>query len=91
MSNGPRLTVEEQKHALNALRFLRIRFGSWKRLGKALGFEWCTLIGVKKHRNGVSVNMAYRAAKVACVPFDDIVTGKYPPDGMCPHCGHVAT
>lgn len=87
--NGRTLNREEQKHALAVLRFLRIRFGNWKLLAKALGFETSTLIGVKKRRDRVSINMAYCMARLACVPFDDIVTGKYPPPGMCPHCGHV--
>ena len=33
--------------------------------------------------------MAYKVAKLACVPFDDVTSGRYPVKGACPHCGHV--
>jgi hypothetical protein len=85
--NGRTLSSEEQNHARAALRFLRIRVGSWKKLAKALGFEASTLIGVKKHRARVSINLAYCMAKLACVPFDDVTSGRYPAPGTCPHCG----
>lgn len=85
--NGPKLTAEEQAHTLEALRFLRIRVGTWRVLAKALGFERCTLLNVRKGVNGVSVNMAYRVAKMAGATFDDVVTGRWPTPGTCPHCG----
>lgn len=88
--NGPRLTDEEQAHTLDALHFLRTRIGSWKLLAKGLGFERCTLLDVKKQRKRVSVNMAYAVARLAGAAFDDVVTGKWPAPGTCPHCGHVA-
>ena len=87
--NAPKLMLDEQAHALAALHFLRTRLGNWKLLAKAIGFEHCTLLGVKKRRKRVSVNMAYRVARLAGVPFDDVVAGRWPVKGMCPHCGHV--
>ena len=88
--NGPRLTLDEQANTMAALHFLRKRFGTWALLAKALGFERSTMRNVKKGVNRVSINMAYRAARLACVPFDDVTNGRYPVKGMCPHCGHVA-
>lgn len=85
------MTAEEQAHTLAALHFLRTRLGNWKLLAKALGFEHCTLLGVKKRRKRVSVNMAYQAARLAGVPFDDVVAGRYPKDGACPYCGRGAS
>jgi hypothetical protein len=85
--NGPKLTAEEQAHTLAALHFLRTRLGNWKMLAKALGFEHCTLLGVKKRRKRVSVNMAYRVSRLAGITFDDVTSGRYPVKGMCPHCG----
>ena len=84
------LTVEEQQHALVALHFLRTRVGSWKLLAKTLGFEPYTLRNVRKGLKRVSINMAYSVARLAAVSFEDVVTGKYPVKGTCPHCGHVA-
>jgi hypothetical protein len=42
---------------------------------------------MKKGTKRVSVNMAYRVARMACVPFDDLTSGTYPVPGTCPHCG----
>jgi DNA-binding XRE family transcriptional regulator len=81
------LTQDEQGHVLAALRFLRIRVGNWKTLAKALGVEFSTMRNVKKGTNLVSVNMALKVSRLAEIPFDDVVAGKYPVKGMCPHCG----
>ena len=88
--NGRKLRPEEQQHTLVALCFLRTRLGTWKLLAKALSFEHCTLLGVKKRRKRVSINMAYCVSMLAGVPFDDVVAGKYPAKGTCPHCGNVS-
>ena len=85
---GRKLTAEEQAHTLAALRYLRGRVGTWRLLAKALGFEASTLRNVRKGVNDVSVNMAYCVSRIALVPFDDVVAGRYPVKGTCPHCGH---
>jgi len=36
----------------------------------------------------VSASTAVRVARFAGVTVDDVLTGKYPPAGTCPHCGH---
>ena len=87
MSYGLTLTTEEQQNTLAALHFLRTRLGNWKLLAKALGFEHCTLLGVKKRRKRASVNMAYAVSRLAGATFDDVVTGRWPVRGTCPHCG----
>jgi hypothetical protein len=78
VSCGPQLTVEEQAHTLAALRYLRGRVGTWRILAKALGFEPCSLRNVRKGLKSPSVGMAYRVSRLAGVPFDDMVTGKFP-------------
>ena len=85
--NGRKLSAAEQENALTAIHFLRERVGSWKLLAKALGFEPYTIRNVKKKLKGVSINMAYCVARLAAVPFDDVVAGRYPVPGTCPHCG----
>ena len=87
--NGPTLTQEEQRHTRASLHFLRTRLGNWKLLAKALGFERCTLVDVKKGRKRVSVNMAYAVARLAGVPFDEVTSGRWPVPGTCPHCGRM--
>jgi hypothetical protein len=85
--NGPKLTDEEQQHTMAALHFLRKRLGTWRIVAKALGFEPSTMRNVKKGNKRVSVNMAYRVAKVSGAAFDDVTSGRWPVPGTCPHCG----
>ena len=81
------LSKEQRVNVMVALRFLRIRVGTWKMLAKALGFELSTMKNVDKGVNPASVNLAFQVSRLAGVPFDDVVTGKYPVKGTCPHCG----
>ena len=81
------LSKEQRANVMTALRFLRIRVGTWKMLAKALGFELSTMKNIEKGVNPASVNLAFQVSRLACVPFDDVVAGRYPVDGMCPHCG----
>jgi hypothetical protein len=81
------LGLQEQRNVLGALQFLRVRTGGWKPLAKALGFASSTMLNVKKGHRGVSASMAFRVSRLTAVPFDDLLDGKYPPAGACPHCG----
>lgn len=42
------------------------------------------------NRIPISPTMAFRVARMAGVGLDDLLAGRYPVKGMCPHCGHVA-
>ncbi len=77
------LTVEEQKHVRTAIRFLRIRFGGWVPLTKALRFTRSTL-----QKGGATPAVAFRVARLVGISIDDLLVGKYPLAGTCPHCGH---
>jgi hypothetical protein len=35
--------------------------------------------------------MALRVARLAGVPIDDVLAGKFPPAGTCPYCGNGTT
>jgi len=83
------LTTQEQTNVRAALRFLKMRCGSWERLAKVLRLKLSTLAHVNGGRS-VSASLAFRAARLASVPVDDVIAGKYPPAGACPHCGHIA-
>jgi hypothetical protein len=85
------LTQEEQEHVRAAMRFLAIRFGTMGLMSKALRFQVDTLRHVMDGKESVSPTMAFRLARLAAVGVDDLLAGKYPVEGMCPHCGHVAT
>jgi len=83
------LTAKEQASVRIALRFLRTRCGTWEALWKALRFSKATM---RRTIDGgeVSASMAVRVARLAGVGVDDVLTGRYPLPGTCPHCGHRA-
>ena len=80
------LTIEEQANVRKALRFLRTRAGGAEPLGKALRLNGGTLDHVAAKQT-VSAGLAVRLARFAGVPVDDLLSGRYPPPGTCPHCG----
>jgi hypothetical protein len=81
------LTDEEAVNARRALRFLRVRTGSARKLAAAFG------MGVKATENALvprgrpSALMALRAARLAEVAVEAVLDGSWPPEGACPHCG----
>ena len=85
------LTDEERERVRVAIRFLRIRFGKAVLLAKALGFKPSSVRRVLGGHDMVSPTMVLRVARLAQVGLDDLLAGKYPAKGMCPHCGHVAS
>lgn len=84
------LTAKEQGHVRAALRFLRTRVGRMDTLAKALRYERATVRRVLAGNDGVTPAMAFRVARLASVGVDDVLTGKYPPAGVCAHCGHAS-
>jgi len=81
------LTNQQEANVRAALQFLRLRFGGWASVAKALRFKEQTLANVAKGRS-VSASMAVRVAKLVNVGIDDLLAGKFPPPGTCPYCGH---
>lgn len=82
------LTKEEQAHAREAVRFLSIRIGATA-FPKAIHADPYTIRRVLDGRIPVSASLAVRVARLASVGVDDVLTGKFPPAGTCPHCGQV--
>jgi hypothetical protein len=84
------LTAQEQANVRAALRYLRARAGgrSWEPIGKALRLKANTLAKVAAERRGVSAGLAFRVARLASVGVDDVLAGRFPAPGTCPHCGH---
>lgn len=83
------LTAEEQKNVRTALKFLRTRVGSWVTLAEVLRFGDTTLTNAVSGHSAVSVMIAFRTARFAKVGVDDVLTGRFPAPGTCPHCGHA--
>jgi hypothetical protein len=85
------LTTKEQDNVRAALRFLRARAGSWVGLAKTLKVAPTTPGNVANSHRVASPTLTFRVAKLAKVSVDDVLTGRFPPPGTCPHCGHVTT
>ncbi|MFO0740866.1 MAG: hypothetical protein U0270_33525 [Labilithrix sp.] len=81
------LTTDEQKHVRAALNFLKNRFG-WPSLAKILHYNEWNIRKLGRGAKTISPTMAFRVARLAQVGVDDILTGKWPAPGTCPHCGH---
>jgi len=82
------LTAEEQERVRAALHYLRMRFGGWYSLARALHFEETTLCHASRGRRTVTPTMAFRVARLVKVSIDDLLTGKYPSPHACPRCGY---
>ena len=80
-------TNQEAAHVRAALHFLRLRFGGWASVAKALGFNKITLKNMANGRT-VSASVTMRIAKLVKVGVDDVLTGQFPSPGTCPYCGH---
>lgn len=82
------LTPEEQSNTRTALRFLAKRLGTWEALAKAMGANRAT-VELAARRGTVSAGIALRAARVAGASVEDVLAGRWPVAGACPHCGRT--
>jgi len=83
------LEREQQENVRRALRTLYFRYGTWKDLARAMGVGKNQLKLVMGERAAPSAGLALRAAKVAGVPVEDVLTGKLAEPERCPTCGAV--
>jgi hypothetical protein len=67
----------------------RLPRGTWAILAKALRLKDSTLVNIANEHKPVSATLAVRIAKFSRVGVDDVLTGKFPSPGTCPHCGNV--
>ena len=82
------LTPAEQTHVRTALRFLRLRCGGWAPVATALHVKRVSLSRVACGGRQVTASVAYRVARLGQVTVDDVLAGRFPAPGTCPHCGH---
>ena len=75
------LSPKEASNVKAAARFLHARMGDWRAVAKALHVSKATCI------RAPSPILAFRLARLVGVPVDDLLSGKYPPADVCPHCG----
>jgi hypothetical protein len=76
------LTQAEAANVRIAARFLRAKMGGWANVAKALRVDRTTA------SRAPTPIMAFRLARLVGIGVDDVLTGKFPPPGTCPHCGH---
>ena len=80
------LTPDEQANVRKALRFLAVRLGDWPKLAQAMKANQAT-VWAAGWKRGVSAGIAVRAARVAGVPVEEILSGRWPKPNACPMCG----
>ena len=85
--NAPDLSTAEQTHVRTALKFLRLRCGTWVAVSKALRLGKSTAGAIASGRS-VTPLVAFRVARFAKVNVDDVLAGRFPAPGTCAHCGH---
>jgi hypothetical protein len=79
------LTAMEQAQVLRALTTMKIRLGgSWVRVAKTLQIQPHTFDRV---RLAPTLSAAFRVARWAAVPLEDVLAGRWPVPGSCPMCG----
>jgi hypothetical protein len=83
----PDLTADEQANVRRALQVLRRRHGSWNSLAPLLGVKLSTLEKAVVPKRTLSAGLALRAARLAKVPMEEILSGQWPKPGACPMCG----
>ena len=84
------LTPEEQARAKVAIRFLAKRHGSALKLAQAMRANLETVRSAMSKRGPVSAGIALRVARAAGVPLEDVLAGRWPVEGACPHCGRLS-
>ena len=81
------LEPEQQKNVRGALRALYFRYGTWLALGRAMGVGKNQLRLVMGKRRAPTAGLALRAAKVAGMCVEDVLSGKLSEPERCPMCG----
>lgn len=82
----PRLTPEQRERLALALDGLHRAYGTWYALAAEMGMS---IDALKKVRVGKTGSMAtvVRAAELAGVSVERLLTGGIVEAGRCPHCG----
>jgi transcriptional regulator with XRE-family HTH domain len=83
------LTPVEQANVKRALRVLSARLGSLAALATALRVNPHTLRWYWQKRGKPTAGVALRAARLAAVPLEELLAGRWPVEGACPHCGRT--
>ena len=83
----PDLTSEEIVNVKRAIKVLRQRHDSYEALAPLMGVTRKALSHTVTRGRKPGVGLALRAARVAGVPLEEILSGAWPKEGACPMCG----
>ncbi len=83
------LDENEQKHVRVAMRFLQVRLRGLAALAKALSIDYYTAQKAVTGARPVTARVAFRVARLVDVGIDDLLAGRFVPEGICPHCGRA--
>lgn len=83
------LSLDEQRNVLATLHALRVRFGSWFTVERALPISHSQRVEMTEGRTDVSTTIAFRIAKLLEVSLHDVLQGLALRKPTCPHCGKV--
>lgn len=78
------LAEAEQSNTKAAIKFFRVRLGGYAKLAVTLGAPRETAVNAPRGRVGVALKL--RGTRVAGVTADDVLSGRRPVNGACPHC-----
>jgi hypothetical protein len=81
------LTDAERKQLRVLLRNLHRHFGSWPCLAEAMGVRWRALSSIASGKRRGSPGILLRAARIAGLPVERVLSGKLDLAGRCPTCG----
>jgi transcriptional regulator with XRE-family HTH domain len=79
--------MEERACTLVALKFMVARVGTAQELAFRMGIDRTAVRRALKGRPLPGVRIALDIARVAGVPVDDVISGRFPGPGACHACG----
>lgn len=82
-----KLTPAEQAGVRRAMAALRIRYGNWRAVARALKANRTTITRIICLRKGIGAGFAVRVARALGVPVARVLDGGVPKNGHCPFCG----
>jgi hypothetical protein len=82
------LTPEEQECVRVAMRVLRVRFGSYAKIARMIGADTRNTARWGHAKGKPDARVALTVARLAGVPVDDVLQGRFPASDSCPFCGH---
>jgi len=84
-----RLTPEEERCVVLALRVLRTNYRTWTALERALKVDANTLERIGRGKSRAVAGLAIRIARLAGCTVEDVLSGQFTKGLVCPTCGQV--